>query len=123
MDPRPHSQKEELIRRLADYRANLKVPDTRQILNQSKNLLAVAGKLPSTMNARPARTLAITAGAAFLLAVLLKPKRRRKKREKEAIATAATKSAPRQILAWSLAVSQPLVRVWLTEQARRWMQK
>lgn len=123
MDPRPHSQKEELIQRLADYRESLKIPDTRQLISQSKNLLAVAGKLPATMNARPARTLALTAGAAFLLALLLKPKRGRKKREKEAIATAARKSAPRQLLAWSLAVTQPIARVWLTEQARRWMRK
>lgn len=111
--------KQELARKLAGYRSTLKVPDTRQLLSQSKNLLHVAGKLPSTMQTRPARTLIITAGVSCLLVVLLKPKRRKK--QDKALNNA--KTIPRQLLAFSLSVTQPLARVWLTEQARRWLRK
>ena len=89
------------------------------LLSQSKNLLNVAGKLPSTIQARPARTAMITAGAACLLVILLKPKRK-KKSEKSLV---ETKSIPRQLFAFSLSVTQPLARVWLTERARKWLQK
>lgn len=111
--------KRELVRKLAGYRSTLKVPDTRQLLSQSKNLVQFAGRLPSTMQARPARTLAITAGVTCLLVLLLKPKRR-KKREKP---IDDSKTVPRQLLAFSLSVTQPLARVWLTERARRWLRK
>ena len=119
MDSRTKSQKQELASRLAGYRSTLKVPDTRQLLSQSKNLLHVAGKLPSTMQARPARTAMITAGVACLLVILLKPKRKKIK-SKDIV---AAKSMPLQLLAFSLSVTQPLARVWLTERARRWMRK
>ena len=127
MDSRTKSQKQELVSRLAGYRRTLQVPDTRQILSQSKNLLHVAGKLPSTMQARPARTAMITAGVACLLVLLIKPKRRKRKERKERKAAvnaiADSRTVPRQLLAFSLAVSQPLARVWITERARRWMHK
>lgn len=119
MDSRTQSHKQELVNKLAGYRSTLKVPDTRQILSQSKNLLHVAGKLPSTMQARPARAAMITAGAACLLVILLKPKRTKKKEK----TISDTKTVPRQLLAFSLSVTQPLARVWLTEQARRWLRK
>ncbi|MGJ8723081.1 MAG: hypothetical protein ACSHYB_00875 [Roseibacillus sp.] len=119
MDPRTQSNKQELVSQLAGYRRTLKVPDTRQLLSQSKNLLHVAGKLPSSMQARPARTAMITAGAACLLVLLLKPKRRKKKEK----TISESKTIPRQLLAFSLSVTQPLARVWLTEQARRWLRK
>ena len=120
MDPRTTSQKQELVSRLDGYRRTLKVPDTRQILSQSKNLLHVAGKLPSTMQARPARSAMITAGVACLLVLLLKPKRKRRKKDK---ALRESRTAPLQLLAFSLSVTQPLVRVWLTERARRYMRQ
>lgn len=119
MDSRKQSDKQELARKLAGYRSTLKVPDTRKILSQSTNLLNVAGRLPSTINARPARTAMITAGAVCLLVVLLKPKRK----EKAEKAFAEPKSIPRQLLSFSLSVTQPLARVWLTERARRWLRK
>jgi hypothetical protein len=125
MDSRTQSQqsgkpdKQELVRKLAGYRTTLRVPDTRQMLNQSKNLLNVASRLPSTMHARPARTLMITAGVSCLLVLLLKPKRRHKKEK----AMSESKTVPRQLLAFSLSVTQPLARVWLTERARRWLRK
>ncbi|GHC62454.1 hypothetical protein [Roseibacillus persicicus] len=120
MDSRTQSHKQELVRQLAGYRSTLKVPDTRHLLSQSKNLLNVAGKLPATMNARPARTVMITAGAACLLVLLLKPKRKRKK-NKTVIEKQST--LPGQLFAFTLSITQPLMRVWLTEQARRWLRK
>lgn len=120
MDSRTQPDKQELVRQLAGYRRTLKVPDTRQLLSQSKNLLHVAGKLPSTMHARPARTVMITAGVACLLVVLLKPKRKRKK-NKTVVEKQST--LPGQLLAFTLSITQPLARVWITEQARRWMRK
>lgn len=109
--------KKELALKLAGYRSTLKVPDARQVLSQSKHLLHVASKLPSTMHARPARTLMLTAGVTCLLVLFLKPKRRRKKEKP----ISSEKTIPRQLLAFSLSVSQPLARVWLTERARQWM--
>jgi len=122
MDPRQHTKKEELTRQLASYRSTLKMPDTRQLVSQSKTLLNVAGKLPASIQTRPARTLMIAAGTACIVALLLKPRRRRKKKE-ESYAITPTKSVPHQILAWTLTTSQPLIRVWLTERTRRWMRK
>lgn len=119
MDPGKQTNKQELAGKLAEYRGSLKVPDTRQLLSQSKNLLHVAGRLPTSMHARPARTLMITAGVSCLLVLLLKPKRRRKKDK----IINENKTVPRQLLAFSLTVTQPLIRVWLTERARRWMRK
>ena len=120
MDSRTQSQKQELAGKLAEYRSSLKVPDTRQIVSQSKNLLQVASKLPANIPARPARTLMITAGVSCLLLLLLKPKKRRKKKLE---VSNERKSSRNQLLGFALSVSQPLVRVWLTERARRWMRK
>ena len=117
MDQGKQSQKQELVGKLAGYRGSLKMPDTNLILTQSKNLLNVAGKLPSSIQARPARTLMVTAGVSCLLVLLLKPKRRAKKTE----ILNETKTVPRQLLSYSLSVTRPLVRVWLTERARRWL--
>lgn len=119
MDQGKQSQKQELVSRLEGYRGSLKLPDARQVLSQSKNLLNLAGKLPSTMQAQPARTLIATAGITCLIVLLLKPKRRKK----QIPSNPESKTVPRQLVAFSLAVTQPLVRVWLTERARKWLQK
>jgi hypothetical protein len=124
MAARQQSRKEELIHRLASSRAALRIPDTRQLVTQSKQLAHAVGRLPATVQARPARTALIVAGVACLVALVAKP-RRRKKRERAAAALAlkASGTVPRQLLTWSLTLLQPLARVWLTEQTRRWMKR
>ena len=119
MAPRKQNDKQELVNRLAGYRNTVKIPDKKQLLSQSKKLLQVAAKLPTTMNGRPARNLMVTAGVTCLLVILLKPKRKKKKDP----LTAPAQSISRQLFTFSLTVTQPLVRVWLTERTRQWLQK
>ncbi len=122
MDPRTQASstdKQELVKKLANYRSTVKVPDTRQLLSQSKNLLQVAGRFPSTIQNRPARTLMITAGVSCLLVLLLKPKRKQKQEK----TIDSTKTISQQLLAFSLSMTQPIARVWLTEKTRKWLQK
>ena len=77
------------------------------------------GKLPSTMQARPARTAHDHRRSGLPPRATLKPRRRRRKITAATITD--TKTVPRQLMAFSLTLTQPLVRVWLTEQARRWV--
>lgn len=123
MDSGKQSHKEELTRRLASSRSTLQVPDPRQLIAQSRQLAQAASRLPATMQARPARTMLIVGGVACIVAILLKPRRKRRKRDQAEVALAlqATSSIPKQLFAWSLTLAQPLIRVWVTEQARRWM--
>jgi hypothetical protein len=122
MAARQQSRKEELIHRLANSRSTLRLPDTRQLVTQSKQLAHAASKLPATVQARPARTILIVAGVACIATIVAKPRRRKKKQQAEA-ALKENSTVPRQLLTWSLTLLQPLVRVWLTEQTRRWMKR
>ncbi|MEM9080033.1 MAG: hypothetical protein AAGC74_05005 [Verrucomicrobiota bacterium] len=118
MATREQTQKEQLRQTLASSRSTLTLPDPRQILAQGKNVLQLASRLPSSVQNKPARTLAITAAATCLLILLLKPRSRTKTPTK-----AEKAPVSRQFLGFALAVSQPLVRLWLTERARKWLQK
>ena len=118
MDPTTKSYKKELVRQLASFRSQLSIPDTRQLLSQSRQVLNVASKLPSKMQHKPTRTLAITAGLSFLLILFFKP---RKKKNNRITITENERPASRQLLAFGLSVAQPIARIWLTEKARRWI--
>lgn len=123
MDPGKQSHKEELTRRLAGTRSMLHLPDPRQLMTQGRQLVQVASKLPATMQGRPVRTAIIVGGVACVVALLVKPRRKKRKRAQAEVALALqnNSSIPKQLFAYSLTLAQPLIRVWLTEQTRRWM--
>ncbi|MBK1835128.1 hypothetical protein [Roseibacillus ishigakijimensis] len=79
----------------------------------------MAEKLPQSLQGRPARTLMITGGITCLLVLLVKPRKKRKKAKN----SPAESTIKAQLFAFFLSTAQPLVRVWLTEHARKWMRK
>ncbi len=119
MASKKQTEKDELVALLSDCRAVLKVPDPKQLAAQSKNLLQAANKLPTSLQTRPARSIMITAGAALLVAILLKPRLKRKKNKD----INPNKPVAQQLLAFSLSITQPIARVWLSEKARQWLRK